>query len=150
MMNDRTAKENVLIESVDPYDETLCDRIDRSFDAFARQNGVVCDYAPFAFEAKRNGRSVGVIKGHSYYREVHIGELTVDEDCRGQGIGRLLLAAVEECFRGKGFNNINLTTYRFQAPEFYKKCGFTLEYIREDPAFPALAKYFFIKGINNK
>ena len=142
-------KENDLqIESVDPYTEELGDWIDREFDAFAEQHGVTCGYAPFAFAAKRNGTVVGVIKGHSYYREVHVGELIVAEGYRGQGIGTRLLAAVEAQFKGKGFDHINLTTYRFQAPEFYQKNGYTLEFIRENPACPALAKYFFVKELD--
>lgn len=145
---DRQSAEGTLrIESVDPYADALGDWIDRSFDAFAEQNGVQCNYTLFAFAAKKDGRIVGVIKGHSFYREVHIGELIVAEDCREQGIGSRLLAAAEDHFRSKGFDNINLTTYRFQAPEFYQKCGFTLEYIRENPTCSALDKYFFVKEI---
>ena len=143
----QVAEESILIESVDPYNESLGDWIDRTFDAFAEQNGVICNYTPFAFVAKQNGKVIGVIKGHSFYREVHIGELIVAEDYRGRGIGMRLLAAVEDHFRGKGFDNVNLTTYRFQAPEFYQKCGFTLEFIRENQACPALDKFFFIKEL---
>ena len=146
--NRLTAEKNLRIENVDPYTEALGDWIDREFDAFAEQHGVVCGYAPFALAAKRNGTVVGVIKGHSYYREVHIGELIVAEDCRGQGIGTLLLAAAEALFKGKGLDNINLSTYRFQAPEFYQKNDYTLEFIRENPACPNLAKYFFIKKLD--
>ncbi len=142
------AENGIKIESVDPCEETMCNWIDRSFDAFAEQNGVACNYTPFAFAAKQNGTVIGVIKGHSFYREVHVSDLIVAQDFRGQGIGKRLMTAVEEHFRGKGFDNINLTTYRFQAPDFYQKCGFTLEYIRENPACPALAKYFFVKDIS--
>ncbi len=142
-----TEKKDLLIESVDPYGETLGDWIDREFDAFAEQHGVTCRYTPFALAAKKDRALVGVIKGHSFYREVHVGELIVAEGYRGQGIGTRLLAAAEALFKGKGLDHISLTTYRFQAPEFYQKNGYTLEFIREDPACPALAKYFFIKKL---
>lgn len=142
-----TAEDSLQIESVDPYAEELGDWIDREFDAFAEQHGVTCHYTPFAFAAKRDEKIVGVIKGHSFYREVHVGELIVAERYRGQGIGTRLLAAAEAQFRGRGFDNINLTTYRFQAPEFYQKNGYTLEFIREN-ACPALAKYFFVKKLD--
>ena len=135
------------IESVDPYAENLGDWIDREFDAFAEQHGETCRYTPFALVAKQNGTVVGVIKGHSFYREVHVGELIVAEDQRGQGIGTRLLAAAEALFQGRGFDNINLTTYRFQAPDFYQKNGYALEFIRENPACPTLAKYFFVKKL---
>ena len=146
-MDGQQEKKKILIESVDPYDEALGEWIDRAFDGFAEQNGLVCHYAPFAFAAKRDGKAVGVVKGYSFYREVHVGELIVDGNFRGQGIGTRLLAAVEAHFQGRGFDNINLTTYRFQAPAFYQKNGFTLEFIRENPDCPKLAKYFFVKQI---
>ena len=97
-------KENDLkIESVNPYVEDLGDWIDREFDAFAEQHGVTCRYTPFALAAKKNGTVVGVVKGHSFYREVHVGELIVAEGYRGQGIGTRLLSAAEALFQGRGF-----------------------------------------------
>ena len=137
--------EKIHIESVDPYAESLGNWIDRAFDTFAEQNGVVCNYTPFAFAAKKNGEVIGVIKGHSFYREVHIADLIVAESSREQGVGTRLLETVEAFFQDKGFDNLNLTTYRFQAPEFYRKNGFMLEYVRENPECPSLAKYFFVK-----
>ena len=56
-----------------------------------------------------------------------------------------VLKAVEEYYKDKGFENINLTTYGFQAPEFYKKCGFQVEFIRENKNNPKLTKYFLVK-----
>ena len=147
-MNEQKTKEIIEIESVDPFGESLGDWIDREFDAFAEQHGVVCNYTPFAFAAKKNGEVIGAIKGHSFYREVYIADLIVAQAYRGHGVGTRLLAAVETHFKGKCFDNINLTTYRFQAPDFYQKCGFTLEYVRENPACPALAKYFFVKQMD--
>ena len=143
-----TEKKDLQIESVDPYGEDLGDWIDREFDAFAERHGVTCRYTPCALAAKKDGALVGVIKGHSFYREVHVGELIVAEGYRGQGIGTRLLAAAEALFQGRGFDNINLTTYRFQAPEFYQKNGYAPEFIRENPACPALAKYFLIKKLD--
>jgi ribosomal protein S18 acetylase RimI-like enzyme len=52
---------------------------------------------------------------------------------------------VEDDFRGKGYENINLSTYRFQAPGFYQKCGFKIEFVRENKEDPRLSKYFFVK-----
>ena len=80
MMDERLKNEEIRIESVDPYAEALGDWIDRAFDAFAEKHGVVCNYTPFAFAAKKDGKVIGVIKGYSFYREVHIGELIVEDE----------------------------------------------------------------------
>jgi GNAT superfamily N-acetyltransferase len=49
---------------------------------------------------------------------------------RVEGIGRALLAAVEEQARGRGCRWAKLNTWEFQAPGFYERCGYE-EYGRE-------------------
>ena len=48
-------------------------------------------------------------------------------------------------FKNKGFNNINLVTSAFQAPEFNRKCGYVAEFTRENTRNPKLSKTFFSK-----
>ena len=48
-------------------------------------------------------------------------------------------------FKNKEFENINLTTYEFQATEFYKKCGFEIEFVRKNKENPKLNKYYLVK-----
>ena len=48
--------------------------------------------------------------------------------------------------RGRGYEKITLTTFGFQAPEFYKKLGYEVEFVREDKD-PKLAKYFLAKAL---
>ena len=76
---------------------------------------------------------------------VHISDLIILEEYRKKHLGTKLVQAVEEYYKDKGFENINLTTYGFQAPEFYKKCGFQVEFIRENKNNPKLTKYFLVK-----
>lgn len=133
------------IEYKEKLDKNLYDLIDKEFNKFATKNGVRCDYKPFNFIAKEKKEVIGIITGHSYYSEVHIGDLVVLEKYRNKHIGTKLVAAVENHYKNKGFENINLTTYNFQAPEFYKKCGFEVEFIRENKKNPKLNKYFLVK-----
>jgi hypothetical protein len=56
-----------------------------------------------------------------------------------------LLQQLENNFKGQSFNNINLVISAFQAPEFYKKCGFTVEFVRINKKNPKLTKTFFVK-----
>lgn len=131
------------------YGESLSDdiygMIDAEFGKFAEKNGVVCAYETFAFTANEDNKVVGVIKGHSAYNEVHIGDLIVLEQYRGKRIGTKLLEAVEKYFENKGIEIITLSTYEFQASEFYKKYGFEVEFVRENKKNPKLTKHFMVK-----
>ncbi len=133
------------IEYTESLSEELCEIIDVEFDQFADENGLSCGYAPFCFIARENGEIAGVLRGHSYYKEVCVSDLIVLKQFRGRRVGSGLIQAALDHFQGKGFENINLRTYAFQAPDFYKKCGFQLEYTRENKSNPKLTKYFFIK-----
>lgn len=119
--------------------------IDSEFNKYANKNGVICNYKSFVFAAKEDEKIIGIITGHSFYKEVHISDLIVYEQYRNKHIGSMLVQEVENYHKGKHFDNINLTTYAFQAPDFYKKCGYTVEYIRENKENPKLSKYFLIK-----
>ena len=138
----------VEIERVDSIDEKYSKMIDDEFNKYANKNNVVCDYVSFSFVAKENDNIVGIITGHSYYKEIHISDLIVLEQYRNKKIGSKLIEKVEEYYKNKGFENINLTTYDFQAPKFYQKCGFKIEFMRENKQNQKLTKYFLIKHIN--
>lgn len=121
--------------------------VDIEFSKYAQKHDVVCNYTPFSFVAEEDGKVIGLITGHSYYEEVYIADLIVLEEHRNKHIGSKLIKEVEKYHENKGFKNINLTTYGFQAPEFYKKCGYKIEHIRENKENPKLTKYFLIKEI---
>lgn len=134
----------VEIISADPYSDEIGEFTGEAFEDYSDKKGIVCGYEDFCFAAREAGRLVGIIKGHAYYKEVHIGDLIVSEDQRGNGLGARLVRRVEEEFAGRGYENINLSTYAFQAPEFYRKLGYTVEHMRES-SDERLTKYFLIK-----
>ena len=133
------------IEYKNNLEKEIYNMIDDEFNKFAIKNDVTCNYVSFAFVAREDNKIIGIITGNSYYKEVHISDLIVLEEYRNKKIGSKLIETVEKHFKNKGFENINLTTYAFQAPEFYKKCGFKIDFIRESKENPKLNKYFFIK-----
>lgn len=57
---------------------------------------------------------------------VEIGGLIVDEACRSRGVGRLLMARVEEWARGRGFKEARLRSNVLRKPAhlFYEKLGY--------------------------
>lgn len=76
---------------------------------------------------------------------MHISDLIILEQYRNKRIGSQLIDTVENYYKNKDFENINLCTYNFQAPEFYKKCGFKVEFVRENKKNPKLNKYYLVK-----
>ena len=135
------------IRRVHDADDSVGDFIHTGFTRYGEQSGVVLNYDEFCFVAEdSDGTIVGAVTGRAYYNEVHIGDLIVEESRRGSGLGKRLVTAVEDCYKGKGYDVITLTTFGFQAPEFYKKLGYTTEYIRTDKD-PRLTKYFLKKAL---
>lgn len=82
--------------------------------------------------AERDGRVVGVAGGHllhALHRTGAVAMLTVlavHESARGLGIGRRLVAHVEDWARSHGAMAISLTSAlrRAEAHEFYRKLGY--------------------------
>ena len=126
--------------------ERIGDFINVEFSDYATDCGVSLNFEEFCFVAEDDDKIAGVITGRAYYNEVHIGDLIVGKDYRKDGVGSKLVAAVEDAYKGKGYEKIALTTFGFQAPEFYKKLGYELEFVRKDND-PKLSKYFYLKRI---
>ena len=135
------------IRRVNEANEAIGEFINKGFTRYGEQNGVVLNYDEFCFAAEdHSGKIIGVITGRAYYNEVHIGDLIVDEACRRTGLGRRLVGTVEDHYKEKGFEVITLSTFGFQAPEFYKKLGYTVEFIRQSKD-PKLTKFFLKKTL---
>ena len=121
--------------------------INEAFTDFAVKSNVVLNFEEYCFAAENDeGEIIGVITDIAYYNEVHINDLIIDEKYRRLSLGSELVKKVEEEYSGRGYEKITLTTFGFQAPEFYKKLGYSLEFVREDKD-PKLSKYFYSRAI---
>ena len=96
------------IKRFDEVDDRLGEFINKEFSAYGEQNGVFLNYDEFCFAAEEDGNILGVITGRAYYNEVHIGDLIVASSLRKGGIGSKLVRAVEDNYRGKGYDKITL------------------------------------------
>ncbi len=63
---------------------------------------------------------VGGITAITFWHHVHVDFLWVSEECRHEGYGSKLIKLIEEFAIEKGCRLINLDTFSFQAPDFYK------------------------------
>ncbi len=135
----------IQVKRIDEINDRIGEFINREFTIFGKESGVNLNYEEFCFVAENDeGQILGAITGRAYYNEVHIGDLIIGKDHRKSGIGRKLVEEVEKAFSDKGYEKITLTTFGFQAPEFYKKLGYETEFVRMDKD-PKLYKYFYVK-----
>lgn len=138
--------DDVKISFLDNISEELEQRMTDGLQAYEASYGIDVNYKRFSIVLhNQDGIACGVINAYTAFSEIYIDDIWVDSAHRGKGYGRRLLQALEEHFKGQGFNNINLCTSAFQAPEFYKKCGFKAEFTRENKTNPKLSKTFFVK-----
>ncbi|PAU60464.1 GNAT family N-acetyltransferase [Pseudomonas sp. PICF141] len=96
----------------------------------------------------RNDRDeiLGGLYGRVFYQWLFIELLSVPELARGQGMGSKLMQMAEELAREKECIGIWLDTFDFQAPEFYKKHGYSeLGHIADYP--PGHKRFFFQKRL---
>lgn len=91
---------------------------------------------------------LGGLYGRVFYQWFFIELLSVPELARGQGMGSKLMQMAEDLAREKECIGIWLDTFEFQAPEFYKKHGYSeLGHIADYP--PGHKRFFFQKRLIN-
>ncbi|VVO51280.1 GNAT family N-acetyltransferase [Pseudomonas fluorescens] len=95
-----------------------------------------------------NGEILGGLYGRFFYQWLFIELLSVPEQARGQGMGSKLMQMAEDLAREKECVGIWLDTFEFQAPEFYKRLGYSeLGQIADYP--PGYKRFFFQKRLIN-
>lgn len=134
------------VELLEELPEAVAEQMLDEFVANETRQGIDVNYKTFSLLLKDDNQNpVGAINAYTAFSEIYIDDIWVSEARRGEGLGRVLLESLEHQFKGQGFNNINLVTSHFQAPGFYEKCGFTLEFTRINRVNPQLSKYFYVK-----
>ena len=77
-------------------------------------------------EYDADGKVIGGLLGGTSWGWMYVDILWVDESHRRQGIGTKLLAQSEQEAIRRGCHHVHLDTMSWQAPEFYKKHGYTV------------------------
>jgi predicted N-acetyltransferase YhbS len=95
-----------------------------------------------------NGEILGGLYGRFFYQWLFIELLSVPEQARGQGLGSKLMQMAEDLARKKECVGIWLDTFDFQAPDVYKRLGYSeLGQIADYP--PGHKRHFFQKRLIN-
>lgn len=97
-------------------------------------------------EYDADGNIIGGILGGTYWGWMYVDILWVREDHRGRGIGSKLLAEAEKEAKSRGCHHVHLDTMSWQAPEFYKKHGYTVIGILPDIP-DGYKKYLLMKAL---
>ncbi len=135
-----------IIEKLDKLPSSIEDLIYQGHVNDETKKGIVCNYKKIIFVMKdKSGIVIGALQAYTAFSEIYIDDIWVHPSYRRRNLGRKLLTELESFFKGKGYNNINLVTSHFQAPGFYKKCGFEVEFVRINKKNPFLSKTFLIK-----
>ena len=139
------------IEFTNELSDEIEEKMRQDLVAYESSHGIDVNYKKFSLILRdESGNVLGVLNAFTAFSEIYIDDMWVDSAHRKKGYGRKLLQELENYFESKGFNNINLVTSAFSAPEFYKKCVFTVEFVRENKINPPLTKTFFIKYFKNR
>ena len=101
------------------------------------------------FVRDENGRIAGGVHGnYGSFGWMYVDTLWVSERLRGNDYGRRLMNLIEDAALKNGCTQAYLNTFSFQAPEFYKKLGYTVFAELED--FPVgHSRVFLRKKLNS-
>ena len=123
--------------------QILCDGITK--EALGKKDLNPVSFFGF-FIQDHNEKIVGGCNGDVLYGQLYIAQLWVDKNLRGLGYGTKLMQLSEKYAEEMGCKFISVNTMDFEAPEFYKKLGYYVEFERygfdQDSIF-----YFFRKDL---
>lgn len=109
-----------------PPDELL-QAVDAGLEAHNQAAAPLADVRPLAvFATAAAGEVVGGAVGRTWGACCELQQLWVEAAQRGQGVGTRLLQDFEARARTRGCRTFYLTTLSFQAPDFYRRHGYTV------------------------
>lgn len=106
--------------------DDLCEAI-RHLKRYNREHTGPFESKAFGFTVQ-NGKQelVGAIHANTEWEWIFIKHLWVREEDRGMGIGRQLVERILTEANRRGIYKYYLSTFDFQAPDFYQRLGFSI------------------------
>jgi len=125
--------------------ESDYDEISEKLFEYNCEKSGVNDYERFGIYIRNvNNEILGGLNGWTRWEWAHIENLWIEESLRNQGFGKTLLKNAEIIAVSRNCKFIDLDTYSFQAPDFYKKNGYDEIFIL-DGMNNNIKKHFFKK-----
>jgi GNAT superfamily N-acetyltransferase len=103
----------------------------------------------FFLRDENTDQVLGGLHARILYSWLFIELLVIPKEARGQQMGSQLMQQAEDLARERGCVGVWLDTFDFQAPEFYRKLGFT-EFGHLDDYPPGHQRFFFQKRLAPK
>ncbi|MDR3257122.1 MAG: GNAT family N-acetyltransferase [Endomicrobium sp.] len=134
---------------INENEEELKKALNKIFIEDDRKNKIDPKFLAFAFSIKDDKNNIlGGVRGWRIFNDIYVDELAVDKNIRRQGYGKKLLEMVEQKINDGFCDNINLVTNEFQeAIDFYKKCGFKIDFVRYNSKNEKSNKYYMVKKL---
>jgi ribosomal protein S18 acetylase RimI-like enzyme len=112
------------LEFLDFLPKDVNEKVRRGQEEDEANQGITCGYKTFSIVIRdAAGVATGVLSAYTAFAEIYVDDIWVDPDHRRAGLGRRLLEALENRYRDKGYDNINLVTSQFQAVEWVTSRG---------------------------
>ena len=111
---------------------------------YARRQRDHAPMEPFAFFMRDDsGNIMGGCNGNIAYGWIYVDQLWVAETWRGKGYGTQLMKLAEKLGKEKGCIRAAVNTMDWEAPEFYKKLGYYVEFERHGLAKDSI--YYYLR-----
>ncbi len=98
------------------------------------------------FARAASGEVVGGLRARQWGAAVEVQQLWVAEQHRRRGVGARLMQMLEAAAAERGAIVIYLDTFSYQAPEFYRRCGYATA-LRIDGFPDGIARHVMVKRI---
>lgn len=95
---------------------------------------------------KEGERTIGAILCDTFNYCIYIEIMWIDKDYRGKGLGKVLISKAEQVAKDNGCIFSHTCTLSYQAPEFYKACGYEV-FGKLDDYPNGIVQYFLKKKL---
>jgi GNAT superfamily N-acetyltransferase len=102
----------------------LAEQLDAELSEFNERCAGPLQREQLALAIREGEHLLAGLSGEIFWNALYVHALWVAEQHRHQGYGRALLMRAEELARERGCDVVHLSTFEFQAPDFYTALGY--------------------------